>query len=239
MNYYELAVERIKNIDTNQYIGISNKRYEEVRSRGEYVADARLIAEYYRRVGVYLQFISKEVTGIYVGMDLLLGYKMADNEWDELLVTAPNYKEIDFYLMKLLSMHYLRWCNLLDGGNNIALQFQDIYEPMIKLFEIGGGRISTHHHELVGGFGAFSRSIDAKRGHKKPIDISDKALATIIEEIELAEAYLEEYKGGNLTEKNCIRCGNTLLIHSNITEYSYLWYKIKCETKDCFDNNFS
>lgn len=239
MSYYELAVERIKNIDANQYIGISNIRYEEVRSRGEYEADARLIAEYYRRVGVYLQFISKEVTSIYVGMDLLLGYKMADNEWDELLVTAPNYKKIDFYLMKLLSMHYLRWCSLLDSGNNIALQFPDIYEPMMKLFERGGGRISTHHHELVGGFGAFSRSIDSKRGDKNPIDISGKALATIIEEIELAEVYLEEYKRGNLTEKNCIRCGNTLLIQSNITEHGYQWYKIKCETKDCFDNNFS
>jgi|GEM_PF-3201454 len=239
MSYYELAVERIKNIDANQYIGISNKRYEEVRSNGDYKADASLIAEYYRRVGVYLQFISKEVTSVYVGMDLLLGYKMADNEWDDLLVTAPNYKEVDFYLMKLLTMHYLRWCNLLDSGNNIVLQFPDIYEPMIKLFERGGGRISTHHHELVGGFGAFSRSIDARRGDMKPFDISDKALELIIKEVEFAESYVVEYKRGNLSEKTCIRCGNRLMIQSNITEHGYQWYKIKCESKGCFDNNFS
>ncbi|MDY8045299.1 hypothetical protein UY416_03210 [Paenibacillus polymyxa] len=238
MSYYELAVERIKKIDAKQYIGVSNKSYSEVRSRGEYKVDARLIAEYYRRVGVYLQFISKEVTSIYAGMDMLIGYKMADNEWDELLGKCPNFVEIDFMLMKLISIHYLRWCTLLDSSNNIALQFPDIYEPMIILFERGGGQISTHHHELVGGFGAFSRSIDAKRGDKKPIDISDNALKTIIEEIELAEAYLVEHKKGNLTEKYCIRCGNRLIIHSN-NDFGQQWYKIKCETKDCFDNNFS
>lgn len=60
MSYYEAAVERINNIDANLYIGISNKRYEEVRSRGEYEADSILIAEYYRRVGVFLRLSQRK-----------------------------------------------------------------------------------------------------------------------------------------------------------------------------------
>ncbi|MNC11856.1 hypothetical protein D3C75_595650 [compost metagenome] len=239
MNYYESGVERIRNIDANLYIEISKKRYEEVRSKGEYEADANLIAEYYRRVGVFLQFISKEAASIYIGMDMLLGFKMEENEWDIFLETCPNFNKIDIMLMKLISIHYLRWCSLLDVRDNIAVQFPDIYEPMIKLFERGGGRINTHHHELVGGFGAFSRSIHANRGDMTPFDISDVALENIIKEVELAEGYLADYKNGNLSENNCIRCGNKLLILPNLSDYGYQWYKIKCETKDCFDKNFS
>ncbi|MCM3273988.1 hypothetical protein [Paenibacillus elgii] len=238
MSYYKEAVERIKSIDPNLYIGISIKRYEEVRSRGEYEADSILIAEYYRRVGVFLRFNSIEATSIYAGMDMLIGYKMDENEWGNFLIAFPNFKEIDIMLMKLLSIHYLRWCSLLDSGNLIALQFPDIYDPMIKLFERGGGQINTHHHELVGEFGAFSRTIDIRRGDKKPFNISDHALKLIINEVEHAEAYLVEYKRGSRTEFACIRCGNRLTIQSNITEYGYQWYKIKCESDDCFNENF-
>ncbi len=114
MSYYELAANRIRNIDPNLYIGISQKRYEEVRTKGEYAADATLIAEYYRRVGVFLQHLSKESTSIYVGMDWLIGYRIPDDAWDNFVVDFPNFKDIDLMIIKLLSMHYLRWCSLLD-----------------------------------------------------------------------------------------------------------------------------
>ncbi|MCM3173233.1 hypothetical protein [Paenibacillus sp. MER 99-2] len=239
MSYYELAANRIRNIDPNLYIGISQKRYEEVRTKGEYAADATLIAEYYRRVGVFLQHLSKESTSIYVGMDWLIGYRIPDDAWDNFVVDFPNFKDIDLMIIKLLSMHYLRWCSLLDDKNSFALQYPDIYEPIITLFERGGGRISTHHHELVGGFGGFPKTIYATRGDMNPFDISEAALEMIIEEVKFAEAYLQVYKNGDLTERNCIRCGNRLLIHSHITEYGYPWYKIKCESENCFDRNFS
>lgn len=87
---------------------------------------------------MFLQFISKEAASIYIGMDMLLGFKMEENEWDIFLETCPNFNKIDIMLMKLISIHYLRWCSLLDARDNIALQFPDIYEPMIKLFERGG-----------------------------------------------------------------------------------------------------
>lgn len=60
MSYYELAAKRIRNIDPNLYRGISQKSYKEVRSRGEYEADTILIAEYYRRVGVFCSIFLKE-----------------------------------------------------------------------------------------------------------------------------------------------------------------------------------
>lgn len=239
MSYYELAAKRIRNIDPHLYKGMSQKSYKEVRSRGQYEADAILIAEYYRRVGVFLQHLSKGGTGIYVGMDMLIGYRIPDDAWDNFVVDFPNFTDIDLMLMKMLSMHYLRWCALIDDRNSFALQYPDIYEPIIKLFERGGGQINTHHHELVGGFGAFSKTIYATRGDMNPFDISESALEKIIEEVVFAEEYLEVYKTGDLTERACMRCGNRLLIHSYITEYGYAWYKIKCESENCFDRNFS
>ncbi|WP_037289559.1 hypothetical protein [Saccharibacillus sacchari] len=241
MSVYERACERVGRIDVERYIGNEGKRYEEIRSKGEYEADSVLIAEYYRRVGVFLQSISKEAAGIYAGMDMLIGYKIAEEAWDEFHAQFPQFKPLNNWLMKFLCMHYLRWCLLIDAGEEKALQFPDVYEPMIMLFEKGGGGISTHHGELVGGFGAFSKTIDSSRGDQKPYDISEEGLTRATKEIEVAEKYLSEYKAESLEKKMCIRCGNHLEIQEHPSQYLYggTWYTIKCKSPNCFSRNFS
>ncbi|MFB6367903.1 hypothetical protein ACFCP7_28530 [Paenibacillus elgii] len=196
-----------------------------------------LIAEYYRRVGVFLQFINKDSAFILMGMSRLI-HKEPILEYDNLLTICPNLKDINFTIFKANCFNYLEWCCLIDNGNPIAIKYQDIYEPIIKLFERGGGQISIHHSELVGGFGAFPRSISASRGDMKEFDISDKALELEIKEIEHAEAYLKAYLHDSNVTSKCIRCGNRLLIQKN-QSYGDSWYKIKCETDNCFDDNLS
>jgi len=239
MSVYERACERVWKIDVERYIRNQGKRYEEIRSKGKYAADSVLIAEYYRRVGVFLQSISKEATSVYIGMDMLIGHKVAEEAWDEFHAQFPQFKPLNHWLMKLLCMHYLRWCSLIDAGEEKALQFPDVYEPIIVLFEKGGGGISTHHGELVGGFGAFSRTIHSSRGDQAPYEISEEALRHTVKEIEVAEAYLSEHKIGNVEEKACLRCGNRLEIQEHISEYGGKWYQIKCRSENCFSRNFS
>ncbi|AIQ19587.1 hypothetical protein H70357_24915 [Paenibacillus sp. FSL H7-0357] len=236
--HYTRAVNRINNIDAKYYIDISNKRYEDVRSKGEYTADATLIAEYYRRVGVLLQFMSIEGVSIYAGMAKIINNEIELLDFDNLFKICPNLEPINLTVLKMICSNYIQWCILLDAGDPIAVKFHDTYEPIIKLFERGGGRISTHHHELVGGFGAFGRSIHASRGDMKEFDISDQALRQEIKEVEHAEEYVKEYKLDSSVTKNCLRCGNRLIVQEN-EGYGGKWYKIKCETNICFDQNFS
>ncbi|MEK8132957.1 hypothetical protein WMW72_34265 [Paenibacillus filicis] len=236
-NYFLKAVMRINSIDEKQYVNISHKRYRDFRSKGEYTADATLIAEYYRRVGVFLQLMNEESAYILLGMSKLI-HKEPILDYDNLLTICPNLKKINLTIFKAICFNYLEWCCLIDSGNPLAIKYHDIYEPIIKLFERGGGQISTHHHELVGGFGAFPRSISASRGDMKEFDISDKALELEIKEVEHAEAYLKEYLQDRNVTRKCIRCASRLFIQEN-QSIGGTWYKVKCETEKCFDDNFS
>ncbi|WP_245700002.1 hypothetical protein [Paenibacillus glacialis] len=231
-------MNRINNIDSMQYLDISHKRYEDIRSRGEYTADATLIAEYYRRVGVLLQFMSKESVSIFTSMSKIINNEIENLDYDNMYTICPNLEGINLSVFKIICFNYFQWCTLLDVGDPIAIKFHDIYEPIIKLFERGGGQISIHHHELIGGFGAFTRTISASRGDKKELDISDQALKQEIKEVEHAEAYLKEYKLDSSATNNCVRCRNRLVIQEK-ESYGNRWYKIKCETKTCYDQNFS
>lgn len=54
------------------------------------------------------------------------------------------------WVIEYLCTFYLEWAYVVDKQVPIALQFHDLYDPIIKLFE-RGGRISYHHNELVCG----------------------------------------------------------------------------------------
>ncbi|ASA25954.1 hypothetical protein [Paenibacillus donghaensis] len=103
------------------------------------------------------------------------------------IVPPQDYKESIIHFQNQWSSNQLPqvWFALLDSGVLNAIKHHDIYEPIIKLFERGGGQISIHHHELVGGFGAFPRTISAGRGDMGQFDISDQALQQIRAPIEL------------------------------------------------------
>lgn len=66
--FYNGALSRLQRIDVEPYIVNLHKRYHEFRMDAEYEADAQLIAEYYRRVGVLLQELSVDGVSIWAGM---------------------------------------------------------------------------------------------------------------------------------------------------------------------------
>ncbi|WP_237763045.1 hypothetical protein [Paenibacillus sp. A3] len=181
--------------------------------------------------------MNKDSAFIFLGMSRLIN-KEPILDYDNLLTICPNLKDINLTIIKAICFNYLEWCCLIDNGNPLAIKYHDIYEPIIKLFERGGGQISIHHSDLVGGFGAFPRSISASRGDMKEFDISDSALELEIKGIEHAEVYLKEYLQDRDVTSTCIRCGKKLLIQEN-QSVAGAWYKIKCETEKCFDDNFS
>ncbi|WPC43903.1 hypothetical protein [Clostridium sp. JS66] len=57
------------------------------------------------------------------------------------------------WTMASLCQYYLEWSYLIDMKNEVAIEYSDLYEPIIKLFE-RGGKISYHQNELIcGGVG--------------------------------------------------------------------------------------
>lgn len=237
-NFYN-AVKRISSIDPNIYSKVTMENWKSFRSKGEYCADAVLISDHYIRVGKLLQFISKDYTHFVVSLaELITGDDMEfDSEkFGELF---PNITECSCYLISRICLCYIQWAILLDSDEPISKKFPDMYEPLIKLIERGGGQMTLHHGEIDGGFGGFPRLIYADRGNLKAVDISDQSLNQIINEVEHAEEFLEKYKSGDSSKHFCLRCKRGLIIQSNITEWGYQWYKIKCESDDCFNKNFS
>jgi hypothetical protein len=72
----------------------------------------------------------------------------------------------------------LEWAYLIDQELPIAIQFQDLYDPIIKLFE-RGGRIQYHHHELICGRYAWPRNPLHYPRIFEPKDIRDEVLDRI------------------------------------------------------------
>ncbi|MTW02692.1 hypothetical protein [Pseudoduganella ginsengisoli] len=48
---------------------------------------------------------------------------------------------------------YLQWCEGIDEGDPIAGRYPDLFEPLVKLLEVGG-EFGLHHGELMVGNGA-------------------------------------------------------------------------------------
>ncbi len=63
-----------------------------------------------------------------------------------------------------LCMSYLEWSYLTSSKDKIAIDFNDLYDPIIMLYE-RGGRISYHQNELLcGKYAWFRNCYDFPRG---------------------------------------------------------------------------
>ncbi|NQX64628.1 hypothetical protein HQN90_00670 [Paenibacillus alba] len=238
-DFYNNAVKRINNIDPSIYSKVTMKNWKSFRSKGEYRSDAVLIGEHFRRVGELLQYISKNSTHFIISLAELITNDVMEFNSEKFEELFPNIKECECYLISRICLCYVHWSILLDSDEPISKKYPDMYEPLIKLIERGGGQMSLHHGEIDGGFGGFPRLIYADRGNLKATNISDQALNQIIKEVEHAEECLVKYKNDGRSEYTCIRCGKKLHIHPNVTDWGYQWYKIICETEDCYNDNLS
>lgn len=77
--------------------------------------------------------------------------------------------------MRVTCEAYLEWLYLVDIGNEKAIKFCDLYEPLILLIE-RGGTIRRHHGDIIVGGHAFPLANVDYMSKLPPIDISEEGL---------------------------------------------------------------
>lgn len=82
------------------------------------------------------------------------------------------------WTMAALCEYYLEWSYLIDINNEVAIEYSDLYEPVIKLFE-RGGRLSYHQNELICGKVGWPRNCYSFPRKVFIEEISDKILDNI------------------------------------------------------------
>lgn len=134
-----------------------------------------LVAEFIRRGNLFLdhiQYNPDSRRAVFsatqkLGIDLPIDIEKVCTELNQIKMATT----------RAICTFYLEWAYLVDQGEPIAIQFQDLYDPIIKLYE-RGGNIYYRHHELNCGRNGWGRnSAKILRGDGPPFDISDEALA--------------------------------------------------------------
>ncbi|MFB6367266.1 hypothetical protein ACFCP7_25110 [Paenibacillus elgii] len=133
-----------------------------------------LLYEFLRRGSQFYDYIDKEPSkrlAVFSAADMC-GIKLPIEIYkycDELNLIK------DESLVKSACKNYLEWAYLSGEKETVALKFQGLYVPIIKLFS-RGGRIRYHNGELTYGRAARSRIISVEMSTVEPEDISDKTL---------------------------------------------------------------
>ncbi|MEK3849011.1 hypothetical protein BK143_11710 [Paenibacillus peoriae] len=81
----------------------------------------------------------------------------------------------DDWLVKWTCLFSLEWAYLIDQKNPVALQFQDMYDPIIELFK-RGGRVQYHHADIICGRLGRSRIPSSSLSSYEPKDIRNELL---------------------------------------------------------------
>ncbi|MFA4136149.1 MULTISPECIES: hypothetical protein [Brevibacillus] len=133
-----------------------------------------LIYEFLRRGSQFYDFIDHEPNkrlAVFSAADMC-GIKLPI----EIYEYCDELNEIkDEWLVKSACKSYLEWAYLSGENESVALKFQGLYVPIIKLFS-RGGRIRYHNGELTYGRAARSRIISVEMSTVEPEDISEKTL---------------------------------------------------------------
>ncbi|WP_027088401.1 hypothetical protein [Cohnella panacarvi] len=149
---------------------ISSIRFENV---GDKVRQSHhvLISEYFRRVNAFLDAFGAHTDKYPIFSIAKVLEKNVDTNIYDL---CPNLHEINHVYVKAICYGYLEIYALADEGVSEAIEFIDLYEPMIKLFERGGS-FGIRQGELL--VGRSSYPLKYWRELHIPLhDISDSAL---------------------------------------------------------------
>lgn len=95
---------------------------------------------------MYWEYEDKTDTEI---CSLIFGFREDDNTAMEKKDFKKSLIKCGWTIIKLCEC-YLEWSYLVDVKNEIAIKYNNLYEPIIKLFE-RGGKISYHKNELICG----------------------------------------------------------------------------------------
>lgn len=160
-NQFLKACKRVNKIDFDN-IKVSDRK-----------SDLYLLMEYARRVSI-LKITHSELE---IENVILFNSERIFN-----ITSSPDINEnckalnnIKNSVVKFLCISYLKYMYILGEGNQITIEFNDLFEPLIRLFE-RGGMFNRHHGEYIIGGGAWVPSYPEIMLKEQPIDISDEAL---------------------------------------------------------------
>lgn len=159
MNLLVIGIERIERIDWN------------VSSRVDDPSNMALVQEYIRRAALLITTYHLETSYPFFNAARALGHHSTLDVMDQ----CPRLGELTNSFMKGTCVAYLEWLSLVESGNEEAIKFRDLYEPLILLIE-RGGRISMRHGEIRTGRYVFPVANTEYMSKQAPIDLSDEGL---------------------------------------------------------------
>lgn len=130
-----------------------------------------LAKEYIRRAALLIQSCSLNTKFPFFNAAQAVG----KNPKIDIEKVYPQIGNIENVFARRVCECYIEWSILVDLREPIAIQFCDLYEPLIILFE-RGGTIGLHHGEVVVGKYAFPLGNPSSIALEDPIDISDSGL---------------------------------------------------------------
>lgn len=135
-------------------------------------SDLVLAKEYIRRAALFMKNISKDSkNALFRSADVLKRDFIVD-----INKVCPVAANLELYT-RSWCLYYIEWVALADEGEQLALQFEDLYDPLIKLFE-RGVKLKMHKGCFEIGDRNFINLYPGIRSYasEEPFDISDSAL---------------------------------------------------------------
>ncbi|MEN2773773.1 hypothetical protein ABCY62_01720, partial [Acetivibrio clariflavus] len=128
--------------------------------------------EYIRRAALFLKSISKDCkNALFRPADVLKRDFIID-----IIKVCPVVANLELYT-RSWCLYYIEWVALAEEGEQLALQFEDLYDPLIKLFE-RGVKLKMHKGCFEIGERNFINLYPGicSYASEEPFDISDNAL---------------------------------------------------------------
>ncbi|KQX51359.1 MULTISPECIES: hypothetical protein [unclassified Paenibacillus] len=108
--------------------------------------DVSLVREYFRRLAVFLDYLSVGSNYPYIDPVKLINREASIN-YDDVLEICPNVNKAPNGVTKALCVTHVIWRSIADEGDPIAIEYKDLFKPLIILFQ-RGGTWHTHHGML-------------------------------------------------------------------------------------------
>ncbi|WP_438496261.1 hypothetical protein [Paenibacillus sp. IHBB 3054] len=139
-----------------------------------------LLSKHLRRSSLFYDYFHKDSMRIIVFSAMeLIDMQLPKNILDECTESLQNVKGI---FVREVCIQYLEWAYLIGEGVPIAVQFRELYLPIIKLFE-RGGRIQYDKGLLIIGGLTCSRFVSLESSLFESEDISDSYLDEIDKDV--------------------------------------------------------
>ena len=164
MKTLQSAVNRLSKIDWQNY------------GRSERRSNVLLVKEYLRRAAQFAHVVSVDGSRPFFDPAKAIGKEQLVPLTTITALRESLGRSANSFAWRICEC-YLSLCALVDAEEPTPVQFRDLFEPLVLLFE-RGGQLGFHHGELVVGRYGMPFHNWREMMSLQPYDISEKALAT-------------------------------------------------------------